>query len=90
MVYDCQGDRWLRVEGKLGPGAVFNDPGVAILGDLGVVAQCRVVSRQGAADPAAAVQFRQDEICTRLSAPMTQTKLVRGKRLFSALKVSAV
>jgi N-acetylneuraminic acid mutarotase len=30
--YDTREDRWLRVEGILPPGAVFNDPGVAIIG----------------------------------------------------------
>jgi len=32
LVYDTAEDRWLRAEGVLPPGAVFNDPGVAILG----------------------------------------------------------
>ena len=31
--HDLQEDRWLRVEGLLPPGAVFNDPGVAIIDD---------------------------------------------------------
>ncbi len=31
--YDSQRDHWLRVNGILPPGAVFNDPGVAILGN---------------------------------------------------------
>lgn len=31
--YDCVDDRWLRVEGKLPPGAVFNDPGVVVVGE---------------------------------------------------------
>lgn len=33
LVYDTVEDRWLRVDGALPPGAVFNDPGVAILDD---------------------------------------------------------
>ncbi len=32
--YDVQEDLWLRVEGVLSPGAVFNDPGVAVIGDM--------------------------------------------------------
>jgi hypothetical protein len=31
--YDLHEDEWLRMDGKLPPGAVFNDPGVAIVGD---------------------------------------------------------
>ncbi len=31
--YDTLNDRWLRVDGFLPPGAVFNDPGVAVVGD---------------------------------------------------------
>lgn len=31
--YDTQMNRWLSVQGFLPPGAVFNDPGVAILGE---------------------------------------------------------
>jgi hypothetical protein len=31
--YDVEDDAWMRVEGKLPPGAVFNDPGVVVLGD---------------------------------------------------------
>ena len=31
--YDLQDDQWLRVEGTLPPGAVFNDPGVVVIGD---------------------------------------------------------
>ncbi len=31
--YDIQEDRWYRMDGVLPPGAVFNDPGVAIIGD---------------------------------------------------------
>ncbi len=31
--YDTQTDRWLRVNGKLPPGGVFNDPGVAVIGE---------------------------------------------------------
>ena len=31
--YDIQEDEWLRVEGLLPPGAVFNDPGVAVIRD---------------------------------------------------------
>lgn len=29
--YDTAGDEWLRVDGVLPPGAVFNDPGVAVI-----------------------------------------------------------
>ncbi len=31
--FDTQDDCWLRVAGKLPPGAVFNDPGVVVLGE---------------------------------------------------------
>jgi Kelch motif/Galactose oxidase, central domain len=31
--YDLQKDKWARVKGPLPPGAVFNDPGVSIIGD---------------------------------------------------------
>ena len=33
LAYDTQEDQWLQVEGVLPPGAVFNDPGVVIIGD---------------------------------------------------------
>jgi hypothetical protein len=33
LVYDTQKDRWLKVDGPLPPGALFNDPGVCILDD---------------------------------------------------------
>jgi len=33
FVYDTQRDRWLRIDGPLPPGALFNDPGISILGD---------------------------------------------------------
>ena len=33
LVYDTQEDQWFQVEGVLPPGAVFNDPGVVIIGD---------------------------------------------------------
>ena len=33
MAYDIDHDQWLRVEEVLPPGAVFNDPGVAVIGD---------------------------------------------------------
>ncbi|MCP4641594.1 MAG: hypothetical protein GY851_14215 [bacterium] len=36
--YDIQDNQWLRVNGLLPPGAVFNDPGVAIVGDTIYVA----------------------------------------------------
>ncbi|MBN2311240.1 MAG: hypothetical protein JXR94_19840 [Candidatus Hydrogenedentes bacterium] len=36
--YDLEGDRWLQIEGALPPGAVFNDPGVAVIGDTIYVA----------------------------------------------------
>lgn len=31
--YDCRDDKWFRATGKLPPGAVFNDPGVAVIGN---------------------------------------------------------
>ncbi|QDU82303.1 N-acetylneuraminate epimerase [Polystyrenella longa] len=31
--YDCEEDRWLRLDNPLPPGAVFNDPGVVIIED---------------------------------------------------------
>ncbi|MCA9039827.1 MAG: hypothetical protein KDA65_05705 [Planctomycetaceae bacterium] len=31
--YDLKADRWLRIDGCLPPGAVFNDPGVVIIDD---------------------------------------------------------
>ena len=33
LAYDTQEDQWLQVDGVLPPGAVFNDPGVVIIGD---------------------------------------------------------
>jgi hypothetical protein len=33
LAYDIRDDAWMQVEGKLPPGAVFNDPGVVIIGD---------------------------------------------------------
>ncbi len=33
VAYDMESDRWMQVNGALPPGAVFNDPGVVILGD---------------------------------------------------------
>ncbi len=33
FAYDTQNDQWLRIDGELPPGAVFNDPGVVIIGD---------------------------------------------------------
>lgn len=33
LAYDLEEDRWLQVAGALPPGAVFNDPGVVIIGD---------------------------------------------------------
>ncbi len=33
MAYDIEKDQWLRIDGVLPPGAVFNDPGVAVIGD---------------------------------------------------------
>ena len=33
LAYDSQDDRWMRVDGALPPGAVFNDAGVVIIGD---------------------------------------------------------
>ena len=38
FVYDTQEDRWLRSTSPLPPGAVFNDPGVCIIGDTIYVA----------------------------------------------------
>jgi hypothetical protein len=38
MAYDTQKDRWFRIEGPLPAGAVFNDPGVCIIGDTIYVA----------------------------------------------------
>ncbi|MGV3664217.1 MAG: kelch repeat-containing protein [Prosthecobacter sp.] len=38
FVYDAEADRWLRCTSPLPPGAVFNDPGVAIIGDTIYVA----------------------------------------------------
>ncbi len=32
FVYDSRQDRWLKIESSLPPGAVFNDPGVCIIG----------------------------------------------------------
>jgi len=32
-VYDTQDDLWLRIDDPLPPGAVFNDPGVAVIGE---------------------------------------------------------
>ena len=33
LVYDAQEDRWLRVDGPLPPGSLFNDAGVCVIGD---------------------------------------------------------
>jgi N-acetylneuraminic acid mutarotase len=33
FVYDTQSDRWMRIASPLPPGALFNDPGVCIIGD---------------------------------------------------------
>lgn len=33
FVYDTKEDRWLRIPNPLPPGALFNDPGVCIIGD---------------------------------------------------------
>jgi len=33
IAYDLEQDKWLRVESALPPGAVFNDPGVVVIGD---------------------------------------------------------
>jgi N-acetylneuraminic acid mutarotase len=33
FVYDTKADRWMRITSPLPPGAVFNDPGVCIIGD---------------------------------------------------------
>jgi N-acetylneuraminic acid mutarotase len=38
FAYDTQADRWLRIASPLPPGAVFNDPGVCIIGDTIYVA----------------------------------------------------
>ncbi len=38
FVYDTKEDRWLRVPNPLPPGALFNDPGVCIIGDTLYVA----------------------------------------------------
>ncbi|MEQ1862438.1 MAG: kelch repeat-containing protein [Chthoniobacteraceae bacterium] len=38
FVYDSKTDRWMRIEGPLPPGALFNDPGVCIVGDTIYVA----------------------------------------------------
>lgn len=38
FVYDVLKDRWMKVDGRLPPGAVFNDPGVSIIGDTIYVA----------------------------------------------------
>ncbi|MDP1588648.1 MAG: kelch repeat-containing protein [Prosthecobacter sp.] len=38
FVYDTQEDRWLRSPSALPPGAMFNDPGVCIIGDTIYVA----------------------------------------------------
>jgi N-acetylneuraminic acid mutarotase len=38
FVYDTKADRWLRIASPLPPGAVFNDPGVCIIGDTIYVA----------------------------------------------------
>ncbi|MDZ4286852.1 MAG: kelch repeat-containing protein, partial [Prosthecobacter sp.] len=38
FVYDTKTDRWMRMTGALPPGAVFNDPGVCIIGDTIYVA----------------------------------------------------
>ena len=37
-VYDVEEDRWLRIDDVLPPGAVFNDPGVAVIDDTIYVA----------------------------------------------------
>ncbi|MEZ6045938.1 MAG: hypothetical protein R3C11_10250 [Planctomycetaceae bacterium] len=31
--FDCEENQWLRIDGQLPPGAVFNDPGVVIIGN---------------------------------------------------------
>ncbi|MCF6287468.1 MAG: hypothetical protein L3K26_20140 [Candidatus Hydrogenedentes bacterium] len=33
LAYDTERDRWMKVGGALPPGAVFNDPGVVVIGD---------------------------------------------------------
>lgn len=38
FVYDTRSDRWMRIASPLPPGAVFNDPGVCIIGDTIYVA----------------------------------------------------
>ncbi|MBI5775589.1 MAG: hypothetical protein HZA89_17865 [Verrucomicrobia bacterium] len=38
FVYDTKADRWLRITSPLPPGALFNDPGVCIIGDTIYVA----------------------------------------------------
>ena len=38
FVYDTRTDRWLRIDGPLPPGALFNDPGICILGNTIYVA----------------------------------------------------
>ena len=38
FVYDTQTDRWMRIASPLPPGALFNDPGVCIIGDTIYVA----------------------------------------------------
>jgi hypothetical protein len=38
LVHDAHTDRWSRLDGPLPVGGVFNDPGVAVLGDTLYVA----------------------------------------------------
>jgi len=38
FVYDTHEDRWMKIENPLPPGAVFNDPGVCIIGETIYVA----------------------------------------------------
>jgi len=38
FAYDTRSNRWMRIAGPLPPGALFNDPGVCIIGDTIFVA----------------------------------------------------